>query len=302
MKINQLPEGKKNIIFNIIKFIKFTINSLGQKSKKSFSSILNHLIDDYQKEGLITHEEKLMYKNITNFSDKKVNTIMTPRADIISVKYNSNLEEVKKIINEDGHTRLPVFKNNNEEIIGFIHTKDMARYLCQENKIFNIDNILRKILFIPGSMKLPDVLLRMRISRVHMAIVLDEFGGIDGLVTIENIVEEIIGDIEDEHDIIENDSFFTIKKIDDSTFQFGGRVDINKAQDLLKTDIINANEPDNYQTIGGFILYYFNRIPEIGEEIEKFNLNFRIIDSNNRVVKLIEVKKAMLIIKHLSFI
>ena len=292
MKINQLPEGKKNIISNIIKFIKFTINSLGEKSKKSFSSILNHLIDDYQKEGLITHEEKLMFKNITNFSDKKVNTIMTPRADIISVKYNSNLEEVKKIINEDGHTRLPVFKNNNEEIIGFIHTKDMARYLCQENKIFNIDNILRKILFLPGSMKLPDVLLRMRISRVHMAIVLDEFGGIDGLVTIENIVEEIIGDIEDEHDIIENDSFFTIKKIDDSTFQFGGRVDISKAQDLLKTDIINANEPDNYQTIGGFILYYFNRIPEIGEEIEKFNLNFRIIDSNNRVVKLIEVKKS----------
>jgi CBS domain containing-hemolysin-like protein len=254
--------------------------------------MLNHLIDEYQKEGLVTPEEKLMFKNITNFSDKKVNTIMTPRADIISVKYSSNLEEVKKIINEDGHTRLPVFKNNNEEIIGFIHTKDMARYLCQENKIFNIDNILRKILFIPGSMKLPDVLLRMRISRVHMAIVLDEFGGIDGLVTIENIVEEIIGDIEDEHDIIENDSFFTIKKIDDYTFQFGGRVDINKAQDLLKTNIININEPDNYQTIGGFILYYFNRIPEIGEEIEKFNLNFRIIDSNNRVVKLIEVKKS----------
>jgi magnesium and cobalt transporter len=141
-------------------------------------------------------------------------------------------------------------------------------------------------------MKLPDVLLRMRISRVHMAIVLDEFGGIDGLVTIENIVEEIIGDIEDEHDIIENDSFFTVKKIDDNTFHFGGRVDINKAQDLLKTNIIDSTQPDNYQTIGGFILYYFNRIPEIGEEIEKFNLIFRIIDSDNRVVKLIEVKKS----------
>lgn len=292
MKKAQLSSNNKNNISNFFNFLKFTANSLGQKSKKSFSSMLNHLIDEYQKEGLVTPEEKLMFKNITNFSDKKVNTIMTPRADIISVKYSSNLEEVKKIINEDGHTRLPVFKNNNEEIIGFIHTKDMARYLCQENKIFNIDNILRKILFIPGSMKLPDVLLRMRISRVHMAIVLDEFGGIDGLVTIENIVEEIIGDIEDEHDIIENDSFFTIKKIDDYTFQFGGRVDINKAQDLLKTNIININEPDNYQTIGGFILYYFNRIPEIGEEIEKFNLNFRIIDSNNRVVKLIEVKKS----------
>ena len=292
MTSNHKQKNKTPKISNIANFIKFAAKSLGQKSKKSFSSMLLHIIDDYQKEGLITPEEKLMFKNITNFSDKKVNTIMTPRADIVSIKYKSSLEEVKKIINEDGHTRLPVFKNNNEEIIGFIHTKDMARYLCQENKIFNIDNILRKILFLPGSMKLPDVLLRMRISRVHMAIVLDEFGGIDGLVTIENIVEEIIGDIEDEHDIIENDSFFTVKKTDDNTFQFGGRVDINKAQDLLKTNIINPNQPDNYQTIGGFILYYFNRIPEIGEEIEKFNLIFRIIDSDNRVVKLIEVKKS----------
>ncbi len=274
---------------NFIRFFNFFINLFGKKTKKSFSSVLTHLVEDYHKEGLISLEEKIMFKNIANFGDKKVYNIMTPRTDIISVKYNSTLEEIKKVINEDGHTRIPVFKNNNEEIAGFIHTKDLARFLCKEDQNFNIDNILRKILFVPGSMRISDVMLRMRIARVHIAMVLDEFGGIDGLVTIENVVEEIVGEIEDEHDIMEHDSFFCIRKIDDDTFQFGGRVEVKKAQDLIKTKI--SNDDEQYQTISGLVLFLFNRVPEIGEEIKEFGLNFRIIDSNNRLVKLVEVKK-----------
>lgn len=273
----------------LFKFFNFSVSFFGKKTKKSFSSVLIHLLEDYQKEGLISLEEKIMFKNIANFGDKKVYTVMTPRVDISSIRYNSSLEEIKKVVNEDGHTRIPVFKNNNDEIIGFIHTKDLARFLCQEDQDFNIDKILRRILFIPGSMKLRDVMLRMRIARVHMAIVLDEFGGIDGLVTIENVMEEIVGEIEDEHDIIEHDSFFTLRKIDDKTFHFGGRVEIVKAQELLKVKMVNDN--DEYQTIGGLMMFLFNHVPEIGEEIERFGLNFRIIDADNRLVKLIEVKK-----------
>ncbi len=272
-----------------IRLFNFLLNLFGKKTKKSFASVLSHLVDDYHKENLISLEEKIMFKNIANFGDKKVYNIMTPRTDMISIKYDSTLEEIKRVINEDGHTRIPVFKNNNEEIAGFIHSKDLARFLCQENQNFNIDNILRKILFIPGSAKISDVMLRMRIARVHIAMVLDEFGGIDGLVTIENVVEEIVGEIEDEHDIVDNGSFFCIRKIDNKTFHFGGRVEIAKAKELIKVNIGAAN--NEYQTISGLVMFLFNRVPGIGEEMVAFDLKFRIIDSDNRLVKLVEVKK-----------
>ena len=281
----QISKGKSRLF----RFFNFFANLFGKKTKKSFSSVLSHLVEDYYKENLISLEQKIMFKNIANFSDKKVYNIMTPRTDMISIKYDSNLEEIKKVVNEDGHTRIPVFKNNNEEIAGFIHSKDLARFLCKEDQNFNIDKILRKILFVPGSMKISDVMLRMRIARVHMAMVLDEFGGIDGLVTIENVMEEIVGEIEDEHDIVGDDSFFCIRKIDDKTFHFGGRVEINKAQELMKTNI--TSQKDEYQTISGLVMKIFSRIPEIGEEIKRFGLNFRIIDSDNRIIKLVEVKK-----------
>ena len=163
------------------------MNFFGKKTKKSFSSVISHLLEDYEKEGLISVEERKMFKNMTSFGDKRVSSIMTPRADVIAVKHDASLEDLKKIITHDGHTRLPVFKENFDEIIGFIHSKDWAKFLCRENDDFVLTKILRKILFIPGSMRLVDLMLRMKTARTHVAIVLDEFGGVDGFVTIENL-------------------------------------------------------------------------------------------------------------------
>jgi CBS domain containing-hemolysin-like protein len=137
-------------------------------------------------------------------------------------------------------------------------------------------------------MKLIDVMPRMRMARVHVAIVLDEFGGVDGLVTIENIMEEIVGDIEDEHDLPSESSFFRIKKIDEKTFEFGGRVEIGKAEEVLQMKI--KKRDDDFQTISGLVMSIFNRVPEAGEEIAKNGLKLKIIDADSRVVKLVEVK------------
>ena len=269
------------------KILNFVLNLFGKKTKKTFSSVISHLTEIYEKEGLIGHEEKQMFKNITTFADKKVASIATPRSDIIAVRQEASLEEIKKIITTDGHTRIPVFAENFDEITGFIHSKDLARFLCQKGQDFSIKNILRKILFVPGSMKLLDVLLRMRTTRVHVAIVLDEFGGVDGLVTIENLMEEIIGDIEDEHDFPSESSFFRIKKIDDNTFQFGGRVEIKKVEEVLHRKI----KDEGFETVSGLAMHAFSRVPEIDEEIEKYGLKLKILDADNRVVKLAEIKK-----------
>ncbi len=270
------------------KLLNFFLNLFGKKTKKSFYSVISHLLEEYEKEGLIQAEEKKMFKNIASFGDKKVATIMTPRGDITAIKHDANLEEVKEIITTDEHTRVPVFKENIDEIVGFIHSKDLAKYLCGKDHDFSLNKILRKILFLPGSMKLLDVMLRMRTTRVHIAIVLDEFGGVDGLVTIENIVEEIVGAIEDEHDLPSDNSFFRIKKISEKNFQFGGRVEIKKFEEILGVKI--KQKDDEFQTVGGLLIALFKRIPEVGEEIKKFGLDFKIIDADSRLVRLVEVK------------
>jgi CBS domain containing-hemolysin-like protein len=272
---------------NFKKLLNFLQNLFGKKTKKTFFSIISHLLEDYEKEGLINIEEKKLFKNIASFGDKKISTIMTPRADIVAVSQNADLEEVKKIIVTNGYTRIPVFKESFDEIIGFIHSKDLAKFLCQENQNFAVAKILRKILFIPGSMKLFDAMFQMRQAQVHAAIVLDEFGGVDGFATIENLMEEIVGDIEDEHDLPLESSFYRIKQIDENHFQFGGRVEIEKIEELLQVKI--KLEDDDFQTVSGFVMAVFKHVPEIGEEIEKFGLSIKIIDADSRLVKLVEI-------------
>ncbi len=269
------------------KLISFFVNFFGKKTKKSFSSVISHLLDDYEKAGLIGLEERKMFKNMTSFGDKKVAAIMTPRSDIIAVKHDASLEDLKKIITNDGHTRLPVFRDNFDEIIGFVHSKDLAKFLCRENADFLLTEILRKILFVPGSMRLVELMLRMRTSRTHVAIVLDEFGGVDGFVTIENLVEEIFGNIEDEHDLPSDNSFFRIKKIDSKTLHFGGRVEIEKFEEILQKSV--RADGDQFETVAGFVMHLFKRVPEIGAEVKKSGLKFKIIDADERLVKMVEV-------------
>lgn len=273
------------------KLLNFFLNLFGKKTKKSFFSVISHLLEAYEKEGLINVEEQKMFKNIAAFGDKKVSDIMTMRADLIAIKHDASLKEIKKVITTDGHTRIPVFKENFDEIVGFIHSKDLAKFLCDDGEDFSVAKIMRKILFVPGSMKLIDVMLRMRMARVHVAIVLDEFGGVDGLVTIENLMEEIVGDIEDEHDMPAESSFFRVKKIDEETFQFGGRVEIRKIEEVLGKKIRKNGE--EFETMSGLAMSAFKRIPEVGEETKKFGLNFKIIDADSRMVKLVEVNKSV---------
>jgi magnesium and cobalt transporter len=271
---------------NFKKLINFFFILLGKKNKKSFSSLINYITESYEKEGLVTSEEKKMLKNIVNFGDKKINTIMVPRSDIIAIPENITLNEIKKIITEDEHTRIPVYKDNIDHIVGFIHSKDLAKFLCDTNNNFNLQKIIRKILFMPCSTKLLDALLKMRSSRVHIGIVLDEFGAVDGLVTIENIVEEIVGQIDDEHDVPLESSFFQIKKIDEKTYHFGGRVELKKFEEIFKIKF----EDCLAETVGGLVMATFKAVPKIGDKIEKSQLVFKVLDADKRMVKAVEVK------------
>lgn len=279
-------KNKNNLNFR--KILNLVINLFAGKNKKSFSSLIYHITETYEKDGLINHEEKHMFRNMVNFSDKKVSTIMVPSSDIICISEDISLNKIKKIITEDEHTRIPVYRDNIDHIVGFIHSKDLAKFFCNHDLDFDIKKIMRKILFVPHSMKLLEVLLRMRSSRVHIAIILDEFGGVDGLVTIENLLEQIVGQIDDEHDTELESSYFQIKKIDDSTYRFGGRVSIKKFEEIFNLKF----EDCHAETVGGLAMFVFRNIPKIGDKIERNNLIFKIIDSDQRIVKTIEIAVA----------
>ncbi|MBU6141393.1 MAG: hemolysin family protein [Proteobacteria bacterium] len=265
--------------------LNFLFNLFGRKTKKSFSSVMLHLLDTYENAGLLRHEEKKMFKNIIAFGDKKVSNVMAQRADVISVNQTASLEEINKIITISGHSRIPVFKHDFDNIIGFIHSKDLSKFSREED--FVLTSILRKILFVPGSMKLLDVMFRMRMARVQIAVVLDEFGGVDGIVTIGNLMEEIVGEIEDEHDLPTEGMLFRIKKIDENKFQFGGRVEIEKMEEVLQRKVRNNNE--SFQTVGGFVLNLFDQVPEFDQEGEFDGLKVKILDADEKVVKLVEI-------------
>ncbi len=277
----------KKILSTFGKIYQLLKNLFGKKTKKSFASVINHITETFASEGLISSEEKKLFRNIVGFADKKINTIMTNRSDIIAIKQTAGLEEIKQIINEDQHTRIPIYAETFDNIVGFIHSKDLAKFLSkQSQETFQINKIIRKILFFPCSMKLLDVLMLMRMARVHIGIVLDEFGGVDGLVTIENIVEEIVGQIEDEHDLPLESAFFQIKQLEDRTFHLGGRVALAKLSELVGFQIEEAD----FDTVAGLVISAFKRLPEIDEEIEKFGIKFKVIAVDNRTIKTIAIK------------
>lgn len=269
--------------------LKLIADLFKRRTKHSFSAIIQRLVMDFEKAGVISPEEKKMVKNIVLLGDKKASNIMTPRADITALHYRANIEQVRKIIVVNQHTRIPVYRENLDDVIGFIHSKDMVKFLDHSEENFAIDKILRKILFVPSAIGIVDLMVKMRMSRIHIAMVLDEFGGADGLVTIENVVEEIVGEIEDEHDLPSESAFFRIRKIDENTIEAGGRAPITKIEEVLQLKLKSLSR--DFETVSGLVIAIFNRVPESGEEIEKDGLRVKVLAADNRVIRQVELKK-----------
>lgn len=287
-------QNKTRNKFCLYQFTKNIINKiLKRNSKKYFLESLIKIVKECASKSFISSEEEKMINNIIKIDDIKVSDIMIPRSDIIALPHNSNLKQIKDIIIEQEHTRMPIYGENLDEINGFIHSKDLVKFLPQEAQEFDMKSLIRKIIFIPHSMKIIDLLRKMRYSRVHIAIVLDEYGGTDGLVTIEDIVEEIVGEIEDEHDMPEPHNYNKIKKISNNIFEVGGRVETSKLSNLFDHEITKEQNPD-FETISGFILSKMKKVPKPGEVLElRHNISIKILEANLRSIKLIEIKQSL---------
>ncbi len=237
-------------------------------------------------EDIDDNNEKNLIKNILKLNQKSVEDLMVPRSEIIAVEDSKSYSEILEIINEESHSRMPVYKTNIDNVIGFFHIKD---FIKSPVKNFTLSSIIREVLYVAPKSPILDCLKMMRSSKIHLGLVVDGVGGVDGLVTIEDLVEEIVGEIEDEHDAEDNDDLVLSKSKDSIIVDSSYRI-----EDLENTFGIKVsrNDDDEIFTVGGLVYSKINRIPKNNETIEiDDNLIIKIIKSNNRKIETLEIRK-----------
>ena len=250
---------------------------------------LEELIEEREEaEAPIDAEEKVLLANILELRGQTVFDVMVPRVDITAVDVQSSLAELISVMTKEAHSRVPIYRDNLDHVTGMVHIKDVLAWRG-EDAAFSLPKILRKELFVSPSMQVLELLLEMRAKRTHMAMVVDEYGGVDGLVTIEDLVEEIVGEIEDEHDQTEEPE---LVQRPDGSFDADARAVLEELQDVLKP-IMGEEEWEDSQTLGGLVVDLAGRVPIRGELItHSSGIEFQILDADPRRLKRVRVRGA----------
>lgn len=239
------------------------------------------LLRDAQIRSLISSETLAMIEGAILFSQMRVRDIMLPKNQMVYLKLNDEYNDIISTVTQTGHSRFPVSSENANEIIGILHAKDLLRYQTGKEDSFDLLDICRQVTFVPESRRLDSLLSEFRSNKNHMAIVVDEYGEISGFVTIEDIIEQIIGDIEDEFDI---DEEAYIKVHDDHCYIIKAHTPIEEFNEQLNTDFSD----ETYDTIGGIVMNNFGYLPKRGEVITIDSFEFKIINADARRIKLLE--------------
>jgi len=241
-------------------------------------------IDEAQEEGIIEEEEGILLKSVVEFGDTVVREIMTPRVDMICIRKNANIQMLRDLVIREKHSRIPVYKERVDNIQGIIIAKDLLEYSEDMHKTASIDPLVRPVYFVPESMKVAELLKEFQRRKQKLAIVVDEHGGVSGLVTMEDLVEEIVGEIQDEYDTEE------IQIIKKGPFDFivMGDADVDEIEELFDIDLAQ----DDYITVSGLITHHLGRLPQQEEKFEIKDLSFEILDADQKRIKRLRVKKA----------
>jgi len=272
-----------NIIFSIFAGKKPEDKENGQDDLSEKE--LEVFLEEGTKEGVLEKEDKEMIESILEFGDTLAKEIMTPRVDMIYVDMEITLNQLVKKINEAKKSRYPVISGRIDNIEGIILAKDVFDYWNHNQKDFSIKKIIRKVLFVPETMRILELLKEMQHRKQKFAVLADEFGGISGVVTMEDIIEEIVGEIHDEYDedteyIVEEKDHFVVK----------GDTDIDELNDTLNTKI---QDDEDYQTVGGLISYVLGKIPKKGDQIIIEDLVFEVMEMEKNRVKKVMIYKAI---------
>lgn len=242
---------------------------------------LRLLVTVGEEEGVLEEAETEMIHSIFEFADTPVREVMIPRIDIVALENTAKVEQAVDLALQGGLSRIPVYEESIENITGVLYTKDMLKQLREGHNAAPIRNLVRSAYFVPETKKLDDLLLEMRQKRVHMVIVIDEYGSVSGLVTIEDLVEEIVGDIQDEYDHEEK----LYERINENEYIFAAKISIDAFNDVMDTKL----EDEEYDTLGGFVYAKLDKIPVVGDTIVFEDYTFTVLTTRGRRISKVQV-------------
>lgn len=259
---------------------------VGAELRDDLEDELRQVMEEGEREGHITGTEKEMIEAIVDFRTCTVGEIMTPRIDVDGLELTDDLQAVKQKVIEDGHSRFPVYIDSLDHIVGILYAKDLLPFVGEDSSDFRLKPLLRQAILVPESRRISDLLVEFRNEQVHMAIVLDEYGGTAGLVTIEDIVEEIVGEIRDEHDIDDLPEP-EVTRNDDGTSDVDGRVRVSDLNDELS---LNLPEDEDYDTVAGWVFASLGRIPAAEEVFRIGLIEVKVLDVERTRLRRIRVR------------
>ena len=259
----------------------------GRNGENSLRETLEELIEDGEEEsGALGSDERTLLANILELRGRTVHDVMVPRVDITAVEVDAALSDVIEAITKWGHSRLPVFRGTLDDAIGMVHIKDVLAW-WPKDEAFSLSKILRRVLFVSPSMHVLELLLEMQVKRSHMALVVDEFGGVDGLVTIEDLVEEIVGEIEDEHDTADQPQMAWRA---DGSLDADARTTIEDLEEMVGP-LAAEEDREDIDTLGGLVFSLAGRVPMRGELIHhQSGLEFEVLDADPRRIKKLRLR------------
>jgi CBS domain containing-hemolysin-like protein len=250
---------------------------------------IEELIEETETEddAPITEDESALLRNILQLRNLTAYDVMVPRADIAAVPVDVELAELVRIVSTKGHSRLPVYRETLDDVVGMVHIKDVLTCLIGDRP-FDLKSILREVLFIAPSMRVLDLLLQMRLARIHMALVIDEFGGIDGLMTIEDVVEEIVGEIEDEHDVEQGPKMLARP---DGSLIADARTTIEEFERRVGPVLSEEERERDIDTLGGLVSALTGHVPTRGESVtHPSGIVFEVIEADPRRIRRLRVR------------
>lgn len=243
------------------------------------------VVEDHESGGEVDPDQRQMIEAVFELPNTTAGEIMTPRTDIRGIREDATLDEIKSTILDAGHSRIPVYRDTIDHIVGILYVKDLVPFIgLDAATTFALQKVLRDAMMVPESKSVRELLSEFRAKQVHIAIVLDEYGGTAGLVTIEDILEELVGEIQDEYERPAQTQDIT--RVDEHTYEIEGRVDIDDLNDELDVEL---PDDEDYETIGGFVFSTLGHVPDIGEKFDYDNLTIEVLDAERTRVKRVRI-------------
>ena len=253
-------------------------------TKEDLEHEIQELLEEGEEHGLISSMEEKMISSIFDFRETLVTEIMTPAAEIVSFDESAPIDELIETIIDNGLTRIPVYRENPDQVIGVVHAKDLLEFCTRPRpEEVTLEKYLRPVYFIPESKLIVDLLPEFQKRKAHMAMITDEFGAIRGLITMEDILEEIVGEIDDEYDL-EQDK---VEKIDQNTIVVHARIDIEEIEEYFDIEFLEGP----YESVGGLVIHALGRLATVGESVNVSGLRFEVKSASDRHLKKIKIRR-----------